>query len=70
MLAGDVEVDEVLANNNVGDTITIISNLKIQKTKILETHVNAQLQLKVWLFPAAYISDIQIYKMLFVMFLM
>lgn len=33
MLAGDVEVDEVLANNNVGDTITIISNLKIQKNK-------------------------------------
>lgn len=70
MLAGDVEVDEVLANNNVGDTITIICNLKIQKTKILETHVNVQLQVKVWLFPAAYISDIQIYQMLFVMFLM
>ena len=28
MFAGDVKVDEVLANNDVGDTITIVSHLK------------------------------------------
>ena len=28
MFAGDGEVDEVLTNNDVGDTITIISHLK------------------------------------------
>lgn len=31
MFAGDVEVDEVLANDDVGDTITIISNLKVEE---------------------------------------
>lgn len=30
MFAGDVEVDEVLTNNDVGDTVTIVSDLKIQ----------------------------------------
>lgn len=30
MFAGDVEVDEVLTNNDVGDTITIVSDLEIQ----------------------------------------
>lgn len=33
VLAGDVEVDEVLTNNDVGDAITIISNLKIPRRK-------------------------------------
>lgn len=28
MFAGDVEVDEVFTNNDVGDTITVISHLK------------------------------------------
>lgn len=42
MLAGDVEVDEVLANNDVGDAVTVISDLKIHTTKrenILESRV-------------------------------
>lgn len=28
MFAGDVEVDEVFSNNDVGDAVTIISHLK------------------------------------------
>lgn len=31
VLAGNMEVDEVLTNNDVGDTITIISHLKEQE---------------------------------------
>lgn len=43
MFAGDVEVDEVLTNNDVGDTITIISHLAETggKEKRGELHLTA-----------------------------
>lgn len=39
MLAGDVEVDEVLADDDVGDAVTIISDLEIPKRKNSELQI-------------------------------